>query len=136
MTFSLHLLFATIGFLVLVERVPRWRRLPSRLLRPHVGTDLVLFAVSWLALAPVSLAWVAWATGALHGAGGAAPPLWLEAIVAIVLLDAGNYAVHWLMHRHEALWRIHAVHHSSPTLDWLATFRSHPLEQILRRAVA
>ena len=29
-----------------------------------------------------------------------------------------------------------AIHHSSPTLDWLATFRSHLVEQALRRLVA
>jgi lathosterol oxidase len=40
------------------------------------------------------------------------------------------------MHRFEPLWRIHAIHHSSPALDWLATFRSHVLEQVLRRVVA
>jgi sterol desaturase/sphingolipid hydroxylase (fatty acid hydroxylase superfamily) len=40
------------------------------------------------------------------------------------------------MHRYDALWEIHKVHHSSRVLDWLATFRSHIVEQISRRLLA
>ena len=43
---------------------------------------------------------------------------------------------HWLLHRVDWLWEFHKVHHSSPTLDWLATFRSHLVEQAFRRLVA
>jgi sterol desaturase/sphingolipid hydroxylase (fatty acid hydroxylase superfamily) len=56
--------------------------------------------------------------------------------IALVALDAGNYAVHWLLHRVDALWEFHKVHHSSLELDWLATFRSHIVEQALRRLAA
>jgi lathosterol oxidase len=34
------------------------------------------------------------------------------------------------------LWQFHKIHHSSRGLDWLATFRSHIGEQILRRLLA
>jgi sterol desaturase/sphingolipid hydroxylase (fatty acid hydroxylase superfamily) len=140
MTFSLHLLFATIVFLAAVERIPALRRRRSSLLRRHMLTDLAFFGLSWLALAPLALWWVRWATGAAHGALGLpsirTPPLWLETLLALVLLDAGNYLAHWVMHRYAPLWRVHAVHHSIPMLDWLATFRSHPLEQLLRRLFA
>jgi sterol desaturase/sphingolipid hydroxylase (fatty acid hydroxylase superfamily) len=30
-----------------------------------------------------------------------------------------------------ALWRLHEIHHSSETMDWLASFRQHPLEIVL-----
>ena len=30
-----------------------------------------------------------------------------------------------------ALWRLHEIHHSSETMDWLASFRQHPLEILL-----
>jgi sterol desaturase/sphingolipid hydroxylase (fatty acid hydroxylase superfamily) len=33
------------------------------------------------------------------------------------------------MHGVPLLWRVHAVHHSSEHLDWLATARAHPLDQ-------
>ncbi len=29
------------------------------------------------------------------------------------------------------LWRLHEIHHSSETMDWLASFRQHPLEILL-----
>ncbi len=47
-----------------------------------------------------------------------------------------SLGAHWLLHRVDALWEFHKVHHSSRTLDWLATFRSHLVEQVVRRLVA
>jgi sterol desaturase/sphingolipid hydroxylase (fatty acid hydroxylase superfamily) len=38
------------------------------------------------------------------------------------------YWFHRACHRYDLLWRFHAVHHSSETLDWLAAFREHPLD--------
>jgi len=49
---------------------------------------------------------------------------------------SGTTVAHWLLHRVDFLWELHKVHHSSPTLDWLATFRSHVIEQALRRLIA
>jgi sterol desaturase/sphingolipid hydroxylase (fatty acid hydroxylase superfamily) len=46
-----------------------------------------------------------------------------------ILSDLANYVGHRAMHRVPALWRVHAVHHSSEHLDWLATARAHPLDQ-------
>ena len=63
-------------------------------------------------------------------------PRWVSVPLALVALDAGNYFAHWLLHRVDVLWEFHKVHHSSRTLDWLATFRSHFVEQALRRLVA
>jgi sterol desaturase/sphingolipid hydroxylase (fatty acid hydroxylase superfamily) len=140
MTFSLHLLFGTILVLTIVERIPAVRRRRSRLLRPSVCSDLAFLGLSWLAIAQVTFLWVGWATDALHVSGGLPAfdelPFWAATLVALLLLDLGNYTAHWLMHRHAALWRFHAVHHSSSMLDWLATFRSHLVEQVFRRIVA
>ena len=63
-------------------------------------------------------------------------PLWLVVILALLALDVGNYATHYCLHRFDALWEFHKIHHSSRELDWLATFRSHIGEQILRRLLA
>ena len=63
-------------------------------------------------------------------------PLWLLTLMAFVALDLGNYFAHYLLHRSNLLWEFHKIHHSSHTLDWLATFRSHIVEQILRRLIA
>jgi sterol desaturase/sphingolipid hydroxylase (fatty acid hydroxylase superfamily) len=59
-------------------------------------------------------------------------PLWMTLPVAVALFDLGEYVAHRLLHRVDALWEIHKIHHSSRSLDWLATFRSHASEQVIR----
>ena len=54
-----------------------------------------------------------------------------EVIVGLLLFELGGYAYHRLSHAVPALWRLHEVHHSSETMDWLASFRQHPLEIVL-----
>lgn len=54
-------------------------------------------------------------------------PLALQAVLAFVLWEFVIYWLHRGLH-HLPLWRVHAVHHSSRTLDWLSTYRMHPLE--------
>ena len=54
-----------------------------------------------------------------------AQPLWLQAIGIIVIGDFIGYWVHRYTHQ-GWWWRVHAVHHSSPQLDWLAAARVHP----------
>jgi len=49
----------------------------------------------------------------------------------LLLSDICFYAAHRTCHAVLLLWRFHAVHHSSETLDWLATYRVHPVDQIL-----
>jgi len=51
-----------------------------------------------------------------------------EVIVGLLLFEVGGYAYHRLSHTVPALWRLHEIHHSSETMDWLASFRQHPLE--------
>jgi sterol desaturase/sphingolipid hydroxylase (fatty acid hydroxylase superfamily) len=51
--------------------------------------------------------------------------------VGLLLFELGGYAYHRLAHAVPALWRLHEVHHSSETMDWLASFRQHPLEIVL-----
>lgn len=58
-------------------------------------------------------------------------PLWLEAIIAFVILDFAVWFQHVLMHRTPLLWRIHAVHHSDRDLDVTTALRFHPFELIL-----
>jgi sterol desaturase/sphingolipid hydroxylase (fatty acid hydroxylase superfamily) len=57
-----------------------------------------------------------------------AQPLALQAIETLVAADLLGYWIHRAFHR-RPLWRIHAVHHSSETLDWLAAVRVHPLNE-------
>jgi sterol desaturase/sphingolipid hydroxylase (fatty acid hydroxylase superfamily) len=58
-------------------------------------------------------------------------PLWLQVVIATVIADLGFYLAHRAMHRIPALWRFHAIHHSSEEMDWLAAYRVHPVDQVI-----
>jgi sterol desaturase/sphingolipid hydroxylase (fatty acid hydroxylase superfamily) len=62
-------------------------------------------------------------------------PSTMRLVVAIIGLDALAYAQHRLLHRFDALWRFHAVHHSDPEVDVTTTFRHHPVEAIFNGAL-
>ena len=131
---SLLLLTAVLTAIALCERTQRLRFEPQRFLRRSFATDLFYLATGALALS------LAMRTGAARIAaawGTALPelgslPAFAVVPLAVVLHDLFAYLAHWLMHRSDRLWRLHKVHHSSPALDWLATFRAHPLEHALR----
>ena len=55
-------------------------------------------------------------------------PLAAQLALALVLGEFFEYWVHRLMHEHEWLWRLHAVHHSAPRLYWLNAGRFHPFD--------
>jgi sterol desaturase/sphingolipid hydroxylase (fatty acid hydroxylase superfamily) len=58
-------------------------------------------------------------------------PLALQIPLAVVFADFASYWVHRLFH-HGWLWRLHAIHHSSRALDWLAGVRNHPIGEALQ----
>lgn len=62
------------------------------------------------------------------------PPA-LQVVEALLLVELIGYGMHRVFHAVPVLWRIHAVHHSSEQLDWLAALRVHPLDQTLTRSV-
>lgn len=68
---------------------------------------------------------------AIHG-----QPMWLQVVQVFVLADLGFYVAHRAFHRFPALWRFHAIHHSIEDLDWLASARVHPIDQILTKAAS
>jgi sterol desaturase/sphingolipid hydroxylase (fatty acid hydroxylase superfamily) len=51
--------------------------------------------------------------------------------MAIVLGDITIYWVHRLQHRWNFLWRFHKVHHTAEHLDWLASWREHPIDTFI-----
>ncbi len=60
-----------------------------------------------------------------------AAPAWLEAIVAILLLDLAVWFQHVLSHRIPFLWRMHRVHHADRDIDLTTALRFHPFEIVL-----
>ena len=55
-------------------------------------------------------------------------PVWLEWIIAIMVLDWVIWAQHLATHKIPILWRIHRVHHSDTDMDASTAIRFHPVE--------
>src|SRR3954468_19898203 len=62
-------------------------------------------------------------------------PLWLQALVYLVGADVWMYWVHRAFHR-PAIWKYHAIHHSSTDLDWISATRFHPVNIALGGVMA
>ena len=116
-----------------LERV--FRRHDQPVLRPGLRTDVVHFLFTHLLqgagiLVAAALCWVP-----LHLFVVPASRGWLAhqrpvavALLGLVVFEFFAYWQHRAAHRWAWLWRFHAVHHSSATLDWLAAARLHPFE--------
>lgn len=63
-------------------------------------------------------------------------PLWLQVIEVIIIADIGYYLAHRSFHAVPFLWQFHAVHHSIEEMDWLASHRVHPVDQIISSSVS
>ncbi len=55
-------------------------------------------------------------------------------VVLFVAWDLSRYLLHLAMHRVEALWQVHQVHHSAETLTPFTLYRVHPVETALYQA--
>lgn len=64
-----------------------------------------------------------------------AQPDILEFLEILILADLGFYVAHRIVHAVPWLWRFHQIHHSSEHLDWIATHRVHPVDQIFNSTV-
>lgn len=58
-------------------------------------------------------------------------PLWLNILVAVLLLDLAIYWQHVAFHRVPLLWRLHRVHHMDRAVDVTTAARFHTFEIIL-----
>ena len=54
--------------------------------------------------------------------------------VVLLVAEISGYWGHRLSHAIPWWWRLHAVHHSSTRMDWLASPRQHPLDKALSEA--
>lgn len=60
-------------------------------------------------------------------------PLWLYALVGLLLLDLiGAYLVHLIEHKVKFLWRFHLIHHTDTWVDATSGNRHHPGESVIR----
>src|SRR5215813_3786123 len=137
--FALNLLVLALIFVPLERALPQ--KSDQRVFRPEWTTDgahflishLLVQAFSWAALFPAEML-----REALLPAGQFAPlrslPLPIQFLAVLALADFTQYWIHRCFHRLSFLWRLHAVHHSSIAMDWLAGSRMHPLDALATRA--
>ncbi len=62
-------------------------------------------------------------------------PFFVALFLIVLVADLVQYATHRAYHEVPALWRLHAVHHSVKSMDWLAGSRQHIVELILTRTL-
>jgi sterol desaturase/sphingolipid hydroxylase (fatty acid hydroxylase superfamily) len=58
-------------------------------------------------------------------------PIWLEIVLAVVVLDFVIYWQHVVFHAVPGLWRLHMVHHADLEFDLTTGVRFHPFETLL-----
>jgi len=59
-------------------------------------------------------------------------PIWLQAVLMILVVDLLRYWLHRAAHENDTLWRLHSVHHSVQQLYWLNTARFHFIEKTMQ----
>jgi sterol desaturase/sphingolipid hydroxylase (fatty acid hydroxylase superfamily) len=137
--FALNLLVLALLFVPLERAFPHHRE--QHVFRPEWTTDgahflmshLLVQAFSFAALFPSRLlrdALIPARELALLGS----LPLPVQFLAVLALADLTQYWIHRTFHRRRFLWRLHAVHHSSTAMDWLAGSRMHPLDAVATRA--
>ncbi|MGR3762197.1 sterol desaturase family protein (plasmid) [Roseobacteraceae bacterium NS-SX3] len=133
-------LAAFLGVLALMAAwevaAPRRRREIPRLLRWSNNLALVALDTAVLRLLfpvlAVGLAVTAGERGwGLFNSAFAAAPLWVAALISMLLLDLAVYLQHVLFHAVPALWRLHRMHHADLEFDTTTGLRFHPAEIVL-----
>jgi len=122
-----------------IERL--WPQYPDQgTFRPEWTLDVAYFLSTHLPVQVLSLAilWPATEANRLFGnaalqrfVGGL--PWVVQFVFAVLIADLAEYAAHRLVHRVPFLWRFHAVHHSSKSLDWIAGSRAHFVDDVIIR---
>ncbi|MBM3614202.1 MAG: sterol desaturase family protein [Alphaproteobacteria bacterium] len=99
-------------------------------------TNLSIMILDTLALRALAIALPLLAVGAALDAGRMGWglfnaldwPLWLEVMLAILILDLAIWAQHLVTHKVPILWRFHRVHHADRDFDVTTALRFHPVE--------
>jgi sterol desaturase/sphingolipid hydroxylase (fatty acid hydroxylase superfamily) len=60
-------------------------------------------------------------------------PWLVQFFLAVVVADLAEYFIHRAFHKIPFMWRFHAIHHSSKSLDWIAGSRSHIVDDVAVR---
>ena len=138
--FILDLLGSTLIF-VFIEKLFALRR-DQPVFRPEWQTDFHHFIVNHMLVGFVLLATnllvhrlFGWA--AHDGIRGWVQGLnfWVALFGIVLVADLVQYWTHRAYHEVPLLWRLHAVHHSAKTMDWMAGSRQHVVELLITRTL-
>ncbi|NRF70447.1 sterol desaturase family protein [Aquincola sp. S2] len=62
-------------------------------------------------------------------------PFWAGLLLIVLVADLMQYWTHRAYHEIPVLWRLHAVHHSVKSMDWIAGSRQHIGELLITRTL-
>lgn len=121
---------------LIVESLAPWRRLArrdyARMLR---NASMLFYATIMLSLLPLLASYGAAVAAEQNGLGVLnlfAAPLWMNIIIAVLIIDLMFYVQHRMLHQWYFLWRTHRTHHSDIHVDATTALRFHPLEVLFR----
>ncbi len=136
--------------LVVLERVFPWRR-DQRQLRPRLWSDVlhlvfnghflgvILYGIAVHRVLP-HVDRALQAGGLYEGVyrnAAASWPVWVQIVVALLVIDFLQWCVHNLLHRVPVLWEFHKTHHSvqDGEMDWIVSFRFQWTEVVVYKSV-
>ncbi len=125
-------------FVLVVPFEKFFPRHDQQIRRPDLANDVsyavaapVLDVFGIIAAATVGIFSFAWLPGlALRPLVSGLDPT-VRLVVGVLLFDLAAYWIHRWAHEVPQLWKFHAVHHSTETLDWISGFRAHPFDGAL-----
>lgn len=137
--FVLALFFSALVFIPLEHH---FARRPVAVFRPGWRTDAAYFFMSHVLVQLILILVTATTSVVIDSAKVPGVQAWIGGLpflaaflLAVFVADAAQAVLHRCYHRIMVLWRFHAVHHSSPELDWLAGSRVHFVETVLTRSI-
>jgi sterol desaturase/sphingolipid hydroxylase (fatty acid hydroxylase superfamily) len=138
--FILDLLGSTLIF-VFIEKLWALRR-DQPVFRAEWQTDFHHFIVNHMVVGFVLLATnllvhklFGWAANDGIRGWVAGLNFWVALFLIVLVADLVQYWTHRAYHEVPLLWRLHAVHHSVKSMDWLAGSRQHILELLITRTL-
>lgn len=138
--FILDLLGSSLIF-IFIEKLYALRK-DQPIFRPEWQTDLNHFMVNHMVVGFILLATnllvhrlFGWAAADGIQAWVRELPFWAAVLLILLVADLVQYWTHRAYHEVPLLWRLHAVHHSAKSMDWLAGSRQHLLELLITRTL-
>lgn len=62
-------------------------------------------------------------------------PLWVIALLGIMIADFGSWVAHIIKHKVPLFWRFHMVHHSQIRMNLFTANRTHPVDALIEAVI-